>query len=145
MADIVLSLGHGLRGLLPSIPGTVSVLSLWENGLEGQLHKLHVMENSTLLVFNNDFSCKLPHHLGAKPNSMASLALIGNHFAQPRQVPAWIMPIEQPTDMFCVSNEQSKRFILLLFSGGCFFILAAIQLKRKVLPTRGKFARARSA
>eukprot|EP00971_Amphidinium_carterae_P306418 6089263-Amphidinium_carterae.1 len=37
MADITISLGHGLRGLLPSISGTVGLLSLWENGLEGHL------------------------------------------------------------------------------------------------------------
>eukprot|EP00971_Amphidinium_carterae_P104124 2062131-Amphidinium_carterae.1 len=36
-AENVLSLGHGLRGLLPSIPGTLSALSLPENGIEGHL------------------------------------------------------------------------------------------------------------
>eukprot|EP00971_Amphidinium_carterae_P106931 2117861-Amphidinium_carterae.1 len=35
MAEITMSFGHGLRGLLPSIPGTVGLLSLWENGLKG--------------------------------------------------------------------------------------------------------------
>eukprot|EP00971_Amphidinium_carterae_P063448 1255863-Amphidinium_carterae.1 len=58
--EIILSLGHGLRGLLPSIPGTVSLLGLWENGLEGRLPDLHMLENSTLLVHSNDFSCRLP-------------------------------------------------------------------------------------
>eukprot|EP00971_Amphidinium_carterae_P260544 5169208-Amphidinium_carterae.1 len=33
MADITISFGHGLRGLLPSISGTVGLLSLWENRL----------------------------------------------------------------------------------------------------------------
>eukprot|EP00971_Amphidinium_carterae_P312112 6204002-Amphidinium_carterae.1 len=42
MAEVVLSFGHGLKGLLPNIPGTVSVLSLWENGLEGHLHEVHM-------------------------------------------------------------------------------------------------------
>eukprot|EP00971_Amphidinium_carterae_P238344 4731674-Amphidinium_carterae.1 len=37
MAEITISLGHGLRGMLPSISGTVGLLSLWENGLEGHL------------------------------------------------------------------------------------------------------------
>eukprot|EP00971_Amphidinium_carterae_P090604 1793588-Amphidinium_carterae.1 len=37
MADITISLGHGLRGLLPSISGTVGLVSVWENGLEGHL------------------------------------------------------------------------------------------------------------
>eukprot|EP00971_Amphidinium_carterae_P346589 6488153-Amphidinium_carterae.1 len=37
MANITISLGHGLRGLLPGIPGTVNLLSLWENGVEGHL------------------------------------------------------------------------------------------------------------
>eukprot|EP00971_Amphidinium_carterae_P263821 5234250-Amphidinium_carterae.1 len=37
MSNIFMSFGHGLRGLLPSIPGTMSLLSLWENGFEGQL------------------------------------------------------------------------------------------------------------
>eukprot|EP00971_Amphidinium_carterae_P214122 4249462-Amphidinium_carterae.1 len=77
--------------------------------------------------------------------STASRSLIGNHFAQPRRVPTWIMPTEQPTDMFCRSNRQGQRFILLLFCGVCCFILAAIQLKRKALPMDGEFARARSA
>eukprot|EP00971_Amphidinium_carterae_P067332 1333107-Amphidinium_carterae.1 len=60
MAEIAVSFGHGLRGLLPSIRGTVSLLSLWENGLEGHLHELHMIENGTLLTYGNDFSCKLP-------------------------------------------------------------------------------------
>eukprot|EP00971_Amphidinium_carterae_P340030 6478178-Amphidinium_carterae.2 len=37
VAEITISLGHGLRGLLPSILGTVGLLSLWENKLEGHL------------------------------------------------------------------------------------------------------------
>eukprot|EP00971_Amphidinium_carterae_P289540 5749043-Amphidinium_carterae.1 len=64
MAHITISLGHGLRGLLPSIRGTVGLLSLWENALEGHLQELHLIENSTLLVYGNDFSCKLPRHYG---------------------------------------------------------------------------------
>eukprot|EP00971_Amphidinium_carterae_P159540 3162736-Amphidinium_carterae.1 len=38
MADTTISLGHGLRGLVPSTSGTVRLLSLWENVLQGQLH-----------------------------------------------------------------------------------------------------------
>eukprot|EP00971_Amphidinium_carterae_P001004 19856-Amphidinium_carterae.1 len=49
MAEIIVSFGHGLRGLLPSIPGTLALLSVWENGLEGILQELHIRENSTLL------------------------------------------------------------------------------------------------
>eukprot|EP00971_Amphidinium_carterae_P306903 6099133-Amphidinium_carterae.1 len=45
---------------------------------------------STLLVYGNEFSCKLPHHYGVRPTSAASLSLIGNHFAKPRRVPTWI-------------------------------------------------------
>eukprot|EP00971_Amphidinium_carterae_P210806 4183071-Amphidinium_carterae.1 len=48
-AEIIVSLGHGLRGSLPSIPGTVFLLSLWENDLEGHLHELRLIENGTLL------------------------------------------------------------------------------------------------
>eukprot|EP00971_Amphidinium_carterae_P143805 2849622-Amphidinium_carterae.1 len=55
------------------------------------------------------------------------------------------MPTEQPTDMFCRSNGQGQRFIMLLFCGGCCFILAAFQLKTKALPMDGEFAHARSA
>eukprot|EP00971_Amphidinium_carterae_P246632 4898550-Amphidinium_carterae.1 len=83
--DITISFGHGLRGLLPSIFGTVGLLSLWENALEGHFPELHMNHTSTLLVYGNEFSCKLPHHHGVKAH--ASLALIGNHFARPQQVP----------------------------------------------------------
>eukprot|EP00971_Amphidinium_carterae_P019857 391211-Amphidinium_carterae.1 len=100
---------------------------------------------STLLVYSNEFSCKLPRHYGVQPTSTASLSLIGNYFAQPREIPPWIMPAEQPTDMFCRSNRQSQKFILLLFCGVCCFVLAAIQLKIKALPMYGDFARAKSA
>eukprot|EP00971_Amphidinium_carterae_P018443 363952-Amphidinium_carterae.1 len=55
------------------------------------------------------------------------------------------MPTEQPTDMFCKSNGQSKRLIMLLSCGGCCFVLAAISLKREALPMDGEFARARLA
>eukprot|EP00971_Amphidinium_carterae_P190490 3780486-Amphidinium_carterae.1 len=87
MADITISLGHGLRGSLPSIPGTLGWLSLWENGLEGHLPDLHMNHSSGLLVYGNEFSCKLPDHYGVKLTSIAkpSLSLIGNHFAQPRR------------------------------------------------------------
>eukprot|EP00971_Amphidinium_carterae_P197876 3927162-Amphidinium_carterae.1 len=111
ITEIVVSLGHGLKGLLPSIPGTVSLLSLWENSLEGHLHQLRIIEKSTLLLYGNDFSCKLPRNCDVKPDSTSSLTLVGNHFAQPRHAPPWITPAEQPLGMFCVSNGQSKRFI----------------------------------
>eukprot|EP00971_Amphidinium_carterae_P088817 1757629-Amphidinium_carterae.2 len=48
MAKIIASFGHGLTGLLPSL-GTVFLLSVWENWLEGHLPDLHMLENSTLL------------------------------------------------------------------------------------------------
>eukprot|EP00971_Amphidinium_carterae_P099936 1976166-Amphidinium_carterae.1 len=145
MADITISFGYGLRGLLPSITGTVGLLSLWENKLEGHLPELHMNPTSMLLLYGNDFSCKLPRHYGVQPTSTASLSLIGNHFSQPRRVPTWIMPTEQPTDMFCRSNRQSTSFIMLLFGGGCCFFLAVIQRKRKALPMTGEVARARLA
>eukprot|EP00971_Amphidinium_carterae_P231293 4589961-Amphidinium_carterae.1 len=62
MSNIIMSLGHGLRGLLPSIPGTTSLLSLWENALEGHLPEMHITANSILFVHANDFSCQLPQH-----------------------------------------------------------------------------------
>eukprot|EP00971_Amphidinium_carterae_P327483 6458878-Amphidinium_carterae.1 len=98
MLDITISFGHGLQGLLPSISGTVGLLSLWENALEGHLPELHMNDTSTLVVYGNKFSCKLPRHYGVEPTSTASLSLIGNHFAQPQCVPTWIMPAEQPTE-----------------------------------------------
>eukprot|EP00971_Amphidinium_carterae_P194057 3850592-Amphidinium_carterae.1 len=98
MADITLSFGHGLKGLLPSISGTVGLLSLWENALEGHLPDLRMKQTGTLLVYGNELSCKLPRHFDVKPTSNASLSLIGNHFTQPRCVPKWIMPAEQPIE-----------------------------------------------
>eukprot|EP00971_Amphidinium_carterae_P245386 4872970-Amphidinium_carterae.1 len=85
MANITISLGHGLRGLLPSISGTVRLIGVKKNGLEGHLPDLHMNPTSTLLVYGNAFSCKLPRHYGVKPTSNASLSLIGNHFTQPRR------------------------------------------------------------
>eukprot|EP00971_Amphidinium_carterae_P146979 2912751-Amphidinium_carterae.1 len=149
MAEITISLGHGLRGMLPSISGTVGLLSLWENGLEGHLPDLHMNHTSTILLYGNVFSCKLPRHYGVKLVSIspsnASLSLVGNHFAQPRCVPMWIMPTEQPTGMFCTSYRQGTRFIMLLFCGGCCFLLAASQVKKKALPMAEDIACARSA
>eukprot|EP00971_Amphidinium_carterae_P024548 483929-Amphidinium_carterae.1 len=145
MADNVVSLGHGLKGLLPSIPGTLSALSLSENKLEGHLPELHITANSTLLVHANCFSCHLPRHQEVTPK--ASLALIGNHFTKPRHLPAWIRTTERPSDMFCVSNGQGKSFIMLLScgAGSCFLLSTVLQLARKTLPMYRKFARARSA
>eukprot|EP00971_Amphidinium_carterae_P276612 5489321-Amphidinium_carterae.1 len=113
--------------------------------LEGHLPELHMKQTSTLLVYGNEFSCELPRHYGVKSTSTLSLSLIGNHFAQPRVVPAWIMQTEQPTEMFCRSNWQGKQFILLLCGGSSFLMLAVIQLKRKALPIRAEVALARSA
>eukprot|EP00971_Amphidinium_carterae_P058823 1162913-Amphidinium_carterae.1 len=71
LVEITVSFGHGLRGLLPNILGTLSLLSLWENGLEGHLPELHMIENCTLVVYGNDFSCKLPRHYDVKLTSIA--------------------------------------------------------------------------
>eukprot|EP00971_Amphidinium_carterae_P288172 5721134-Amphidinium_carterae.1 len=46
--DVAINVGHGLKGLLPSIPGTVGLLSLGENALEGHLPELHMNQDSTL-------------------------------------------------------------------------------------------------
>eukprot|EP00971_Amphidinium_carterae_P203707 4042771-Amphidinium_carterae.1 len=144
MADNILSFGHGLRGLLPSIPGTLTALSFAENGLQGHLPELHITCNSTLFVHANDLSCHLPTHQEVTPKTC--LALIGNHFTKPRHLPAWITTAERPSNMFCVSNRQGKHFIMLLVCGGCIFLLsAALLLKPKTLPMSGKLARARAA
>eukprot|EP00971_Amphidinium_carterae_P286361 5685611-Amphidinium_carterae.1 len=143
MSDIIMSLGHGLRGLLPSIPGTMSLLSLWENGLEGHLLKMHITENSTLFVHANGFSCQLPRHHEITPK--ASLALIGNHFAKPRQLPAWITTAEQPADMFLVSNGQVKKFVMTSLGCACIFCLATFRIKSANPAMYGRFACAKSA
>eukprot|EP00971_Amphidinium_carterae_P119098 2359417-Amphidinium_carterae.1 len=85
----------------------MSLLSVWENGLEGHLPELHITNWSVLFVQANDFSCQLPRHREVTPR--ASLALIGNHFAKPRQVPAWIATAEQPSDMFLPNWFQMGR------------------------------------
>eukprot|EP00971_Amphidinium_carterae_P045156 888582-Amphidinium_carterae.1 len=121
----------------------MSVLSLSENSLEGHMPELQITANSTLLVYANELSCQLPRHHDV--SLQASLALIGNHFTERRHPPAWITKAEQPSDMFCVSNQQGKSFIMLLACGGCVFLLSVFQLTRKTLRVRGKFARARSA
>eukprot|EP00971_Amphidinium_carterae_P231240 4588900-Amphidinium_carterae.1 len=57
-----LAFGHGLRGPLPSIPGTVELLSVWQNSLQGHLPELHITNSSKLFVHANDLSCKLPQN-----------------------------------------------------------------------------------
>eukprot|EP00971_Amphidinium_carterae_P254898 5060020-Amphidinium_carterae.1 len=51
MANISIGFGHGLRGLLPRIPGTVGLLSLRDNWLEGHLPELHVHHGGHLLFY----------------------------------------------------------------------------------------------
>eukprot|EP00971_Amphidinium_carterae_P061259 1212873-Amphidinium_carterae.1 len=147
MAEIFLSVGHGLRGSLPSIPGTVELLSLWENSLEGDLHELRIMNESLLFFHANAFSCQVPRNGDVKPNYTESLALIGNHFTQPRELPAWITPAERPAGMFCLSNKQGTNFVMLLACGACLFGLTACISVRGRQGHRfyGQFARARSA
>eukprot|EP00971_Amphidinium_carterae_P051168 1007602-Amphidinium_carterae.1 len=94
------------------------------------------MESSVLLVHANDFSCKLPRNGAVRPTSNASLALIGNHFAKPRQLPAWITRAEQPSDMFCTSNEQGKQFLMFFMCGACIFMLAAFIIMQVCSPSR---------
>eukprot|EP00971_Amphidinium_carterae_P102632 2031609-Amphidinium_carterae.1 len=73
-AFITLSVGHGLRGLLPSIPGTLLTLRLSENGLEGRLPELHITAKSTLLVHANGLSCQLPRLRGLLPSTPGTLS-----------------------------------------------------------------------
>eukprot|EP00971_Amphidinium_carterae_P043526 856470-Amphidinium_carterae.1 len=61
-----------------------------------------------LFAHENEFSCNLPRNGEVEPSRHESLALIGNRFAQPQRIPAWITAAEQPSDMFCVSNRQGK-------------------------------------
>eukprot|EP00971_Amphidinium_carterae_P204994 4068508-Amphidinium_carterae.1 len=145
MSRAIMSFGHGLRGLLPKFPGTVSLLSLWENGLEGHMHEMRITTHSMLFVHANDFSCQLPRHREVTPKR--SLALIGNHFTKPRVLPAWITTAERPSDMFCVSEGQGKKFVMTFLCGACIFCLSTLMLRltstNKV--TYGRFARAKSA
>eukprot|EP00971_Amphidinium_carterae_P243033 4825809-Amphidinium_carterae.1 len=104
---------------------------------------MHITENSTFYVHANDFSCRLPRHRDVKPK--ASLALIGNRFARPRQLPAWITAAEQPSDMFLVSEGPGKHFVLMLFGCACIFGLATFRLKSTNQAMYGRFACARSA
>eukprot|EP00971_Amphidinium_carterae_P302541 6011960-Amphidinium_carterae.1 len=149
MSDIMLSFGHGLRGLMPSFPGTVSFLSSPQNGLQGRLPELHITDSSSLFLHANEFSCRLPRFQNVKPN--ASLALIGNHFSVPhRQLPAWITSAERPSDMFCVSNVQGITFVIVLVCAVSSFLLVAFAHKsfgrrQPLRPLLEQFARARSA
>eukprot|EP00971_Amphidinium_carterae_P174662 3462227-Amphidinium_carterae.1 len=150
-AGIIMSVGHGLKGFLPRTIGTLDVLCLWENGLEGYFPELHISPSSVLFVHANDFSCALPRHCEVKPTSIASLALIGNHFAQPRRhLPAWITSAERPSDMFCLSNKQGEQFVVFLTCAACLFALAALICKIRSTAmgatfTYVRFARERSA
>eukprot|EP00971_Amphidinium_carterae_P291584 5788398-Amphidinium_carterae.1 len=96
---------------------------------------MQIIENSTLFVHANDYSCKLPRH--HEVTSKESLALIGNHFAKPRQLPPWITTAEQPSDMFCVSESQGKNFGKIFLGCACIFSFASAAL--------GLIARAKSA
>eukprot|EP00971_Amphidinium_carterae_P260585 5170151-Amphidinium_carterae.1 len=58
ITKIHVALGHGLSGPLPSIPGTVSLLSVWQNGLNGNL-----------------LSCKLPQNGGVYAWHLSEIAL----------------------------------------------------------------------
>eukprot|EP00971_Amphidinium_carterae_P215409 4275285-Amphidinium_carterae.1 len=100
MPKIIMSLGNGLKGVLPSIAGTLVVLDLGENGLDGNLPELHITNESVLFVYANDFSCMLPllEQVELNSNVSASLALIGNHFFAPRQLPPWVTTAERPAD-----------------------------------------------
>eukprot|EP00971_Amphidinium_carterae_P046046 906013-Amphidinium_carterae.1 len=143
ISDIMLNLGHGMRGLLPRMPGTMSHLSLWENGLEGHLPEMHITNRSTHFVHANHFSCQLPRHHEVR--SYDSLALIGNHFARPRHLPAWITSAEQPADMFLASEGPGKHLVMVFLGCACIFCLATFQLKSTNEVMYGRFARAKAA
>eukprot|EP00971_Amphidinium_carterae_P323478 6428493-Amphidinium_carterae.1 len=121
----------------------MSLLSLWESALEGHLPEMHIIANSMLFVHANEFSCQLPRHHEVTPK--ASLALIGNHFAKPRQLPTWINATEQPADMFLVSNAQGKKFVTVSLCCACIFCLATFRVKSANPAMYGRFARAKSA
>eukprot|EP00971_Amphidinium_carterae_P050244 990108-Amphidinium_carterae.1 len=98
--------GHGLQGLWPHCPATLSSLSLWANALEGHLsvssknpsryRDLHIKPQSDILLHSNFFSCKLPSN--EQCEAAFSTALIGNHFAEPPGAfPPWITPDERLT------------------------------------------------
>eukprot|EP00971_Amphidinium_carterae_P284353 5645461-Amphidinium_carterae.1 len=55
------------------------------------------------------------------------------------------MPTERPADMFCISNGQSKQFVMTFLGCACIFCLATFRLKSTNEAMYGRFARARSA
>eukprot|EP00971_Amphidinium_carterae_P317007 6302144-Amphidinium_carterae.1 len=71
-----------------------------------------------------------------------SLGLIGNHFAKPQQLPAWIATAEQPPDMFLVSVGPAKHFVLVFLCCASIFCLATFRLRSKNQAMYGRFARA---
>eukprot|EP00971_Amphidinium_carterae_P134215 2659368-Amphidinium_carterae.1 len=90
----------------------------------------------------------LPRNEEVNPRSGVSLALIGNHFAQPRQqLPAWITDVERPSDIFCVSNKQGKRFVFFLTCAASLLAVTALTSKTRLRATLiyARFARARAA
>eukprot|EP00971_Amphidinium_carterae_P188214 3735946-Amphidinium_carterae.1 len=111
---------------------------------------MQIKNESMLFVHANMFSCKLPRHREVKPNSNASLVLIGNHFARPKQVPPWITTAERPVDMFCVSNKPSEGLVVLLMCGACLFLIAFTWIRshnvtNKIMGYEGHMLCARSA
>eukprot|EP00971_Amphidinium_carterae_P128215 2540031-Amphidinium_carterae.1 len=61
---------------------------------------------------------------------LISLALIGNRFAKPNHLPAWISTHEQPPDMFCASNNQGESVADIFMCGACISILVAVAQAR---------------
>eukprot|EP00971_Amphidinium_carterae_P037319 733613-Amphidinium_carterae.1 len=106
--DPTLVFGHGLAGTWPQVPGTLYVLSLPQNALQGHLPELHLDNSSVVLLESNHFSCMLPRNGGAKPR--LAIALLGNRFTQPTggSFPAWVYGDEQGS-MFCVSEQHGRE------------------------------------
>eukprot|EP00971_Amphidinium_carterae_P039845 782287-Amphidinium_carterae.1 len=113
------------------------------NGLQGHLPELHLGKESVILAYSNYLSCSLPKHGAVQPRF--SIALVGNHFAQPTAFPEWIKPVER-SPLFCVSNKQAADFVkkftlLVLLFGGC----CLLSLKRTTHCTRDPWTGDRAA
>eukprot|EP00971_Amphidinium_carterae_P127477 2525952-Amphidinium_carterae.1 len=132
VSGIILALGHGLTGDVPQLPGTISILSVFGNDLEGCLPQLKLQtlgKGYRVLAHSNWLSCALPTTPGLKPHVEAfAMVLTGNSLTEPASFPdfpAWIHATEQ-SEFFVVSNRHTLDLFVGMACSSLGFCIALL-------------------
>ena len=120
-----------LQGLIPSLPATLSMLALHNNGFQ-IFGGANFRRDGVVLLFNNLLSCHLPRCAAQSVN--LSISLLGNRVQRPKgSFPAWVLPMERDGLLLTTGNEGLLFTLQVIGASSCLALVIALKLGHSML------------